>query len=305
MTDALRYRRLAYVALNVSDIARSTTFYEEILGLQRAGNGEDGERLFRCSARHHDVILREAAKPGLRRIGWELESPDALRHARRLFSSLDIAVRDINAGECATLGIHDAFRITEPHSGATFEYFHSFDEAGDMFSPTVAKIERLGHIVLSVKNHVDAERFFLDTLNFRASDRIDGAVTFMRCFPNPLHHSLGLSAGPENRLHHVNFMVTDVDDIGKALWRMKKNNVPIVFGPGRHPPSDSMFLYFLDPDGMTLEYSFGMEEFPEVGPREPRRMPPGLPSIDYWGAVPDAAFAKVGVIEPLQQGSAA
>ncbi len=36
-----------------------------------------------------------------------------------------------------------------------------------------------------------------------------------------------------------------------------------MFGPGRHPPSESVFLYFLDPDGLTLEYSFGMEEFPE------------------------------------------
>jgi len=305
MTTALRYRRLAYVALNVSDIARSTTFYEEILGLQRVGDAPGGERLFRCSPRHHDVILHEAGRPGLRRIGWELESPDALRHARGLFASLDIAVRDVDAAERAALGIHDAFRITEPHSGATFEYFHSFDEASEAFAPSVAKIERLGHVVLSVGNHAEAERFFLDTLNFRASDRIDGAVTFMRCFPNPLHHSLGLSNGPENRLHHVNFMVTDVDDIGKALWRMKKNNVPIVFGPGRHPPSDSMFLYFLDPDGMTLEYSFGMEEFPEVEPREPRKMPPGLASIDHWGAVPDPAFAKVGAIEPMQRGPAA
>jgi 2,3-dihydroxy-p-cumate/2,3-dihydroxybenzoate 3,4-dioxygenase len=52
------------------------------------------------------------------------------------------------------------------------------------------------------------------------------------------------------------------------MWRMKKKQVPIVFGPGRHPPSGSVFLYFLEPDGMTLEYSFGMEEFPE---REPTR----------------------------------
>ncbi len=131
-------------------------------------------------------------------------------------------------------------------------------------------------MVLHCADHKATEKFFLNKLNFRASDRIDGAVTFTRCFPNPLHHSLGLSNSDSNRLHHVNFMVTDMDDIGRALWRMKKNDVPIVFGPGRHPPSESVFLYFLDPDGITVEYSFGMEEFPEVNPREPRLMPPGL-----------------------------
>lgn len=35
-------------------------------------------------------------------------------------------------------------------------------------------------------------------------------ITFMRCFPNPFHHSLGVSAAPENRLHHLNFMVSDI-----------------------------------------------------------------------------------------------
>jgi 2,3-dihydroxy-p-cumate/2,3-dihydroxybenzoate 3,4-dioxygenase len=303
MSNALRYRRLGYVALNVTDMARSAVFYEKTLGLQPAGGAANGERLFRCSARHHDVVLRQASEPGLRRIGWEMQDAENVARARDIFRTLDAPIRDVSAEECGQLGIHGGFRVSEPHTGATFEYFHSFDRADTAYTPTVAKIERLGHVVLNVQNHAETENFFLDMLNFRASDRIDSAVTFMRCFPNRLHHSLGLSNGKANRLHHVNFMVTDVDDIGKALWRMKKNDVPIVFGPGRHPPSDSMFLYFLDPDGMTLEYSFGMEEFPEVDAREPRKLPPGLQSVDYWGAVPEPCMASVGVIERMDAGA--
>ncbi|HEY1706912.1 MAG TPA: VOC family protein [Rhizomicrobium sp.] len=299
MTD-LRYCRLGYVALNVTDMARSIAFYESLLGLQHAGEAASGEQLFRCSARHHDIVLHQATEPGLRRVGWEMQDAENLAKVRDLYRTLDVGIHEVSADECGLLGIHGGFRVSEPNTGATFEYFHSFDEADTAYTPTVAKIERLGHVVLNVQNHAATERFFLEQLNFRASDRIDGAVTFLRCFPNPLHHSLGLSNGKANRLHHVNFMVTDVDDIGKALWRMKKNDVPIVFGPGRHPPSDSMFLYFLDPDGMTVEYSFGMEEFPEVDAREPRRMPPGLQSVDYWGAVPSPQMASVGAIERLE-----
>ncbi len=83
--------------------------------------------------------------------------------------------------------------------------------------PSVAKIARLGHLVLFAKDHKATEKFFLEQLNFRASDRIEGTVTFMRCFPNPLHHSFGLGNAGENRLNHVNFMVTDMDDIGRAM----------------------------------------------------------------------------------------
>ena len=48
---------------------------------------------------------------------------------------------------------------------------------------------------------------------------------------------------------------------------------------------------------MTLEYSFGMEEFPELDPRPPRRLPMALESIDYWGARPLAEFGKGGPLE--------
>ncbi len=294
-----RYRRLGYVALNVSDVERSGNFYRDFVGLAPAGEALNGECLFRCSERHHDVVLHQSDAVGLRRVGWEMESANDVAKVRRHLQSLDIEAHPVAAAECDALGISDAFRITEPNTGATFEYFHSLRKAASEFVPSVAKIARLGHMVLFAKDHKVTEKFFLEQLNFRASDRIEGTVTFMRCFPNPLHHSFGLGNAGENRLNHVNFMVTDMDDIGRAMYRMKKAQVPIVFGPGRHPPSESVFLYFLDPDGLTLEYSFGMEEFPEVNPRQPRLLPPGLKSIDFWGAVPEPGFASKGAIEPL------
>ena len=297
-----RYRRLGYVALNVSDVERSLAFYRDFVGLMPAGQAANGEYLMRCSERHHDVVLRQG-EVGLRRVGWEMESAQDLEKIDAHLRALDIQTHPVARDECESLGVRDAFRITEPTTGTTFEYFHSFAKATEPFQPTVAKIARLGHVVLFAADKAKSEKFFLDALNFRASDRIEGGVTFMRCFPNPLHHSFALGASTENRLNHVNFMVTDMDDIGQALWRMKKQNVPIVFGPGRHPPSGSVFLYFLEPDGMTLEYSFGMEEFPEHGPREPRLLPPGLKSIDYWGAIPEPRFASKGTIERLSASS--
>ena len=79
--------------------------------------------------------------------------------------------------------------------------------------------------------------------------------------------------------------------------RMRKNHVEIVYGPGRHDISNSIFLYFLDPDGMTAEYSFGMEEFAEVGAREARALPMLPEILDCWGGMPAPNFAKHGVID--------
>jgi 2,3-dihydroxy-p-cumate/2,3-dihydroxybenzoate 3,4-dioxygenase len=48
---------------------------------------------------------------------------------------------------------------------------------------------------------------------------------------------------------------------------------------------------------MWVEYSFGMEEFPERDAREPRLLPMKLESIDYWGSAPDPNYPQRGEIE--------
>jgi 2,3-dihydroxy-p-cumate/2,3-dihydroxybenzoate 3,4-dioxygenase len=92
-------------------------------------------------------------------------------------------------------------------------------------------------------------------------------------------------------------MVSDIDDIGKLQYRLQHHQVKTVFGMGRHPTSDSIFLYFLDPDKMTWEYSFGMEQFPEENPRPPRAMSARAEDFDAWGAMPDPEFGRIGVID--------
>jgi 2,3-dihydroxy-p-cumate/2,3-dihydroxybenzoate 3,4-dioxygenase len=167
------------------------------------------------------------------------------------------------------------------------------------FRQSLTKIVRLGHVVLSVERFDEMTDFLTTQLGFAVSDFVEGRFAFLRCQPNPLHHSFAIGrSAAGNHLNHVNFMVSDMDDIGIAMNRLQKHEVPIVFGPGRHQPSGSIFLYFLDPDGMSLEYSFGMEEFPEKGAREARMLEAHPLALDTWGSVPQPAFGKVGAIEP-------
>jgi len=285
--SSFRFAKLGYVAINVSDIQRSRDFYEMTLGLQVSEIGPAGEVSLRCSEDHHNIILYPSERAGLRRLGWQMESEDDLD---RLVSALDalglepVAVDDAELG-CLRQG--RSFRIVEPFTGALTEFYaHQSSDFAAPFVPTVAKIQRLGHVVLTTPRYEEAVDFYERVLNFRVSDTIGERVTFMRCFPNPYHHSLGIGSSVQRGFHHINFMVSEIDDIGKAFWRFQKNDAPILYGPGRHPPSDSVFLYASDPDGITVEYSYGMEEFPEVAPREPRPLPNEQSSSDTWGGPP-------------------
>jgi 2,3-dihydroxy-p-cumate/2,3-dihydroxybenzoate 3,4-dioxygenase len=294
-----RYSRLGYVGLNVSDVARSVAFYQDMVGLQLVGMGEAGEAYLRCSGDHHNIVLYRGAV-GLKRLGWQMESMADVDVMRRRAASAGLAVADVDERECARLHQGKSIRVSEPNSGVTLEFYGpttAFEHAP--YVHTVAKIERLGHVVLCSPEFQRAADVALETFNFRQSDEIDGLARFLRCFPNRFHHSLAFARGERHGLHHVNFMVSEIDDIGKAMTRLRRNDVPIVYGPGRHPPSESIFLYFLDPDGLTLEYSFGMETFDEIGARGPRKLPPVPASFDYWSNIPDPRMGRTGAIERL------
>lgn len=295
MNAPFRYARLGYVALAVTDLERSVRFYTELIGLELVDRSEH-QAFLRCSSDHHNILLEQRPVAGLIRVGFQVASSADLLQARAHFEAAGLAPAELPAGEAATLRLGASFRVKEPASGLTLEYYAQMVQMPRAFEPRVARIARLGHVLVTTPDYDRALTELTTTFNFRISDYTPGHSAFLRCFPNPLHHSFGLALGRERNLHHVNFMVTSIDDVGRAMNRLRKAGAEIVFGPGRHLASGSIFLYFLDPDGLTLEYSFEMEEFPEHGAREPRMLERSPETADTWGSSPVRPLEPKGPI---------
>ena len=294
-----RYKKIGYVALNVSDIQQSTEFYENVVGLQFVETNDKGMSFLRCSNDHHNIILYPSETSGVKRVGFQLENDEQLEICYQDLVNKGLNPREVSQKELKELKQNRSFRIIEPNTGLEIEFYSRMLYLIKDFVPKHTKIQRLGHLVLNCVDIEDTVKFFTEKLNFNISDRM-GENTWLRCFPNPYHHSLALIKSNENKLHHVNFMVTDIDDIGIARNRFVNSDVPIVFGPGRHEPSTSIFLYYLDPDGMTMEYSFGMEEFPEEKPRDHRQIESRPWTYDRWGGMPTPEYGARGKIEEKQ-----
>ncbi len=296
----IRFRRLGYLALNVSDLERSSEFYERTVGLQKVEGPSAEVRYFRCSDKHHDLAFYAGA-PGLKRIGFELESDREFEPLKQALRAAGQEFAEIPAADCVAMATGPGVRTQEPVTGCTLDFYVTMGaSSAPPYQTSVAHILRLGHLVVKSTDLDATVRYFTDVLNFVVSDSIDKTVTFLRCWPSPYHHSLGIGQGRKGSgLHHVALMVDSADDIGRSYWRLQRDNVPVVHGPGRHLPSGSMFLYYLDPDGLTIEYTFGMEEFPEVEPRKPRVLPPVPESNDIWASRLDPRKASVGAIEQV------
>lgn len=292
-----RYKKLGYVALDVTDVGRSADYYEKIVGLDVVERTPNGPVFLRCSQDHHNLILYPSEEPGLKRVAWEMENAEQLELAFEHFAKAGLNPQEVSKEETQQLGQGNSFRIQDPVVGATFEFYSEIKQLAAPYQPTVVKIARLGHVVFNVREYEQMLKFLIETMNFKLSDHIPHVFAWMRCFPNPYHHSFAIAKAERDGLQHVNFMTTDIDDIGSAYQRMLKYDIPVVFGPGRHFPSTSIFLYFLDPDGMTIEYSFGMEEFSELSPRKPRLLEKSSDVLDTWGGKPDQRMGAVGKIK--------
>lgn len=294
MAVDFRYKGLGYLALNVSDIERSTRFATDVFGMDLVGEGADGARFFRSGRGHHDVILAPAAGPAFVRSAWELETHADLDKAFAHYQRLDLAPVWLGDKESAALSLERAFRVVEPVLNTTFEYYAGMSQMSRPRSNLLTKFQGGKHYAVAVPDCRKVTEYMVENMGFLNSDYVEGWLgSLLRAFPNPNHHSFAPLQFPGGKtgFHHLAFMVEEIDDIGRLFNRIKQFDVKIQFGIGRHPTSGSIHLYVYDHDFFVWEYTLGMEQFPEHGAREARRMSSAPEDFDLWGAVPDREFA--------------
>lgn len=142
-------------------------------------------------------------------------------------------------------------------------------------------VTEFGHLCLDAPDVHEAYRFWSGTFNAKVSDWIGDAACLMRI--DPVHHKLAVFKGDGPGLCHMNFQVASIDDVFRNWHFLVDHGVQIEMGPGRHPQSTAVFLYFLGPESFTYEYSFGVRRIEDDAAWRPRTFDPAEPgSIDMW-----------------------
>ncbi len=144
-----------------------------------------------------------------------------------------------------------------------------------------AGITEFGHLCLDAPDVHEAYRFWSTHFNARVSDWIKDAACLIRI--DPVHHKLAVFRADGPGLCHMNFQVETIDDVFRNWHFLVDNGIEIEMGPGRHPQSTAVFLYFLGPEGFTYEYSYGVRRIEDDVAWRPRTFDPDEPgSIDMW-----------------------
>jgi catechol 2,3-dioxygenase-like lactoylglutathione lyase family enzyme len=126
-----------------------------------------------------------------------------------------------------------------------------------------ARPKYIQHVVFMTPDPEASFAFIRERLNFRMSDHQRMLGIFARADGTTDHHNIYFlnanaplpGADGETRFHHVNYGVTDLDEIMIGKNYMERRGwAPSVWGIGRHRIASSLFLYLPSPTGGEAEY---------------------------------------------------
>lgn len=284
MIDLLDIR---YVRLGTRDLVGADRFAREVVGLE-LGRVEAGAHHYRSDDRDHTLVYFEG-DPRDQAVGFELRDAEALDAAAAQLESRRIEVKRGSAEDCEKRRVQAMVGFDDPTGNRIELVVRPMHSGRRHFPSRDAGITGFSHVGLCTTDARRDEAFWCGVLGARVSDRI-GDAALLRI--DPVHHKVALFPTTRSGVQHVNHQVAGIDDVMRAWYRFREQGVRIVFGPGRHPTSGAVFLYFEGPDGMVFEYSTGVRLIPpeQEASYRPRQFPFDDPmSFCMWGSKPDIA----------------
>ena len=270
---------ICYVRLGAPDLALAEDFATRVLGLQVGDRG--GKSLYlRSDDRAHTLCYYEG-DPREQTVAFEIADAAALDAAAGALESMGHAVHRGTASECSARKVRDFIGFKDP-TGNSIELVTRPHRSGKRYyGVRDAGITGFNHVGLNSTDPARDEKFWTTVCNARVSARI-GDIALMRV--NAIHHTLALAPAKGPGIQHVNHQVESNDDVMRSYYHLMEQQVPIVFGPGRHPTSGARFLYFVGPNGMVFEYSVGVDEIADEATHRPRQFGFEPSSLCMWGS---------------------
>jgi hypothetical protein len=249
------------------DVSKAAEFLERVWGLYDAG--QSGKtRYWRATGDHPYVLsLTESAVPSVEGITFSCTASELSSISGQRVTQLDAP-----GGGSGVL--------VEGPEGQRYRFV--VDAKAEEKKPVDGdRPIELSHVVLNTMGWENCERFAVERLGFRVSDRTR-TMRFLRC--SRKHHSIAYVNSDISSLNHIAFEMRDIDAVMKGIGRMREAGHACVWGPGRHGPGNNVFGYFVAPFGPAVEYTAEVAEVGDdyrVGGPEDWKWPPGR--TDHWG----------------------
>lgn len=299
----VKVKRLAHVGLWSADVPAQARFYRQTLGLdpyipsENASDEvelEDANLFFSLGGEHHVLglfnDLRSAANNGrrpvqqtqLHHLSFEVDSDAELAA---------LAARLKISGVNPELGARDG----DPDLGDTLWFA---DPDGNRIEISVAaddsrlavnkgrRIQPYGlqHIALRTLHLDTMVEFYTESLGFDLSDWLLRECAWLRC--NNAHHTIMLILDKPG-VDHIGYSIADRAELLRWCDHLSNQQIPILWGPGRHGAGNDLFVRFADADGIHIELSTEIQQYYDRDASTPPRLwHTRTMALNLWGALP-------------------
>ena len=264
--------KISHASYVTPDLDRLSEYYQQVLGLTLVE--KDDHRVYLGgTVDHHSVMLRQGTAALCEGLGFQLGSEADLDQFEQQVKAHGLDTRRERDPEP---GIADQFTFLDP-KGTRIQIFRAQTPSSRRFATQGIVPNKLGHVAFHVEDVVAMTDFYCNVLGFRVSDWLERQFSFLRCGPD--HHTVNFIGSGEVRHDHTAFELRDLSHMQAACDYLSRNNIRLIWGPGRHGIGHNLFIYHRNPDGMIVELYAELDRMSEetLGYFEPRPWHPDSP----------------------------
>ncbi len=271
--------RMGYVHIRVTDLEEARSHYGETLGMKLVQE-EPGKLYYKGwdEFDHHSVVLEEGGV-GVVKFGYKVERETDLEGLEQRARQFGCLTERMSKGD--NLAIGDGVRLVLP-SDHVIELYSEAEYVGTdvgLINPDAfprhlvgVGVPRVDHAMITAEDPGTLERFYQEVMGFRTAERVVTNLdenhliaSWLTC--GNTAHDIAFMAGPQGKLHHFAYALTDWYAIKHAGGLFAMDDVSVDVGPTQHGITRGETIYFFDPSGNRNEvFSGGYLVFPDSPP---------------------------------------
>ena len=267
----MKIHSLGYIGVNSTDPSRWVEYGTKVLGMMdvSAQLANDDSVYLKMDDRPWRILVQKSEQDSYAFSGWEVAGEDDFTAALHTLEQKGINFERAGADLVAQRRVQDLVSFSDPDGNRHELYWGPVSDFGQFASPVGIKSfitgdQGFGHVVLPTPSFDGCYDFYKNVMGFGVSDLMKVRFTpdpaepekrlfFMHC--NERHHSLAIFECPMPAgCVHVMVEVDRVDEVGRAMDRMKAQNVKLTGTLGRHANDHMVSFYMATPSGFMLEY---------------------------------------------------
>jgi len=303
----VKVKKLVHVGLWATDVPTQARFYRQVLSFDLrlpAGSSpnqnmdlEDANIFLALGEEHHSLGLfndtrvalsngrKSAIRTQLHHLSFEVDTDAELAAlaARLNIAGIEVALGprdgDPELGDTLWFSDPDGNRIEI--SVTSNEYLAP---GSNNVRHVLLRPYTLQHVALCTERLEEMVDFYTEALGFDISDWLLRECAWLRCNNN--HHALMFMQGKQ-AVDHVGYSIADGPELLRWADYLSRNQIHVLWGPGRHGAGSDLFLRFADTEGIHIELSAELQQYYDRDVTTPPRLwHTRETALNLWGAMP-------------------